>query len=212
MGKRLLNLYCCQGGSAFGYELSGFDEITGVDKDPQPRYPYKFVQADAIEFVLAHGREFDFIDASPPCQLDSDCQVIRGNDHPDLILPTYEALEKTGVPYVIENVGGALPKLRDPVELCGLMFGMTRTYRHRYFSTGGWSLRQPDHPEHQARQTKLGRAPVDGQTIQAIGNFSGVGIIRQEWGVPWMNRDGIREAIPPAYTKYIGEQFLSQRG
>lgn len=208
---RLLNLYCRQGGSARGYELAGFDEIHGVDIEPQPRYPYHFILGDALEYVRAHGHEYDFIDASPPCQHDSDCQVIRGNDHPDLVVPTFEALEETGVPYVLENVGGAVPKLRDPVMLCGQMFGLTRTYRHRFFSAGGWSFTAPQHPEHGAAQTKLGRAPVDGQAIQAIGNFSGVEIIRQEWGVHWMNREGIREAIPPAYTRWIGEQFLAQR-
>lgn len=210
---RALDLYCCQGGATKGYQDAGFI-VTGVDKDPQPRYldaNPDFHQADAIEFVLAHGRDFDFIHASPPCQFDSDCQRIMDREHPDLIGPTRDALESLGVPYVIENVSGAVPKLRQPAELCGLMFGMTRTYRHRYFEAGGWSLPQPHHPRHEAAQAKMGRRPGDGQVIQAIGNFSGVGIVRDEWGVPWMNRDGIREAIPPAYSRWIGERFLASR-
>lgn len=210
----MLDIYCCQGGAAKGYGDAGFD-IIGVDKDRQPRYPFTFVQSDALEYLawlirtgLIH--RFALVHASPPCQLDSDCQRIQDNDHPDLIGPTRMLLEYAGVPYVIENVGGAVPKLRDPVELCGTMFGMGRTYRHRYFETGGWTLEQPPHPEHTAPQVKMGRAPRDGEVIQAIGHFSGVGIVRDEWSVPWMDRDGIREAIPPAYTEWIGRRFLAQ--
>jgi DNA (cytosine-5)-methyltransferase 1 len=214
----LLDLYCCQGGATKGYQDAGYI-VTGVDIDPQPRYLEinpSFHQADAVQFVydrLTWIREtFDFIHASPPCQFDSDCQRIRDNEHPDLIEPTREALDATGLPYVIENVSGARAKLRNPVELCGLMFGMTRTYRHRYFEAGGgWTLEQPHHPRHEAAQAKMGRPARDGEVIQAIGNFSGVGIVRAEWTVPWMNRDGIREAIPPAYTQYIAQQFLAQR-
>ncbi|MFC4328739.1 hypothetical protein ACFPC0_13015 [Streptomyces andamanensis] len=76
---RLLDLFCCQGGAAKGYADAGFDVI-GVDKDPQPRCPYRFVQADAIAFALAHGAEFDFIHASPSCQHDTTCQRIQGRD------------------------------------------------------------------------------------------------------------------------------------
>jgi DNA (cytosine-5)-methyltransferase 1 len=202
---RVLDLYSCQGGAGAGYEQAGA-EVTGVDLQPQPRYPFTFVQSDAIEYVRKHGREFDLIHASPPCQLDSDTQRLHSNDHPDLIGPTRDALNATGVPWVIENVRGALPKLRDPVRLCGAMFGL-RTYRHRFFETGGWELEVPDHPWHKAPQAKMGRAPRDGEFIQAVGNFSGVELVRQDWGVPWMNRDGIREAIPPAYSKYILQQF-----
>lgn len=193
-----------------GYELAGMVPGRGVDIDPQPRFPYPFTQADAVEYIWSRTDEiragFDFIHASPPCQHDSDCQRIQGRAHPDLIAPTREALEATGLPYVIENVGGAVAKLRNPVELCGLMFGL-RTYRHRYFEAGGWELTAPVHPQHTARQTKMGRAPKPGEFIHAVGNFSGVEIVRQDWGVPWMNRDGIREAIPPAYTQWVGHQF-----
>jgi DNA (cytosine-5)-methyltransferase 1 len=213
MPTRVLDLYCCQGAAMDGYRRAGLDPLLGVDKDGQPRYPFSFYQGDAIAFVLENLRLirslFGFIHASPPCQHDSDCQRIRDNDHPDLIEPTREALELTGLPYVIENVRGAVPKLRDPVMLCGASFGL-RTYRHRFFETGGgFSFQAPDHPEHKAPQAKMGRAPRPGEFIQPVGNFSGVGIVREDWGVPWMSRDGIREAIPPAYTEYIGRQFIS---
>lgn len=205
---RLLDLFCCQGGAGKGYDYAGFD-VTGVDKDPQPRYPYRLVQSDAIAFVLAHGAEFDFIHASPPCQFDSDCQRIRGNTHPDLIAPTRAALESTGRPWVIENVAGAVPKLNSPVMLCGPMFSV-ETYRHRFFETGGgFTLDQPDHPVHTVPQAKMGRPVPPGWYGQFVGNFSGVPLARQVLRVPWMNRDGIRECIPPAYTEHIGRAALT---
>ncbi|MEV6180146.1 SAM-dependent methyltransferase [Streptomyces sp. NPDC052015] len=211
MTRTVLDLYCCQGGATRGYQNAGY-KVVGVDLDDQPRYiGNEFWQSDAISFLTVHRdwilANVCLVHASPPCQFDSDCQRIQDNDHPDLIEPTREALEDLGLPYVIENVGGAIPKLGAPVMLCGAMFGLARTYRHRYFATGGWALTQPVHPEHTVRQVKLGRSARNGEAIQAIGNFAGVGIIRAEWDVPWMNRDGIREAIPPAYSEWIGRQF-----
>lgn len=206
---RLLDLFCCQGGAAKGYADAGFD-VTGVDKDPQPRYPFRFVQADAIAYVLEHGAEFDFIHGSPPCQHDSDCQRIQGREHPDLIAPTRTALETTGRPWVLENVGGAVPKLRRPVMLCGQMFHLAN-YRHRFFeSGGGFRLGQPGHPAHTVPQAKMGRPVPPGHYGQFVGNFSGVDLARRVLGVPWMNRDGIRECIPPAYAEHIGRAALAQ--
>ncbi|MGW1226093.1 SAM-dependent methyltransferase [Streptomyces sp. NPDC002530] len=199
----VLDAYCCQGGASMGYRHAGFD-VTGIDKDPQPRYPLTFVQGDAIEFIREHGHEFDFIHASPPCQFDSDCQRIQGRDHPDLIGPTRDALTATGRPWVMENVRGAAAKLHQPVMLCGTMFGIS-TYRHRYFETGGgFTLPQPHHPAHTAPQAKMGRPIPPGWYGQFVGNFSGVDLARRVMGVPWMNRDGIRECIPPAYAQWIG--------
>ncbi|WP_435193213.1 SAM-dependent methyltransferase [Streptomyces sp. NRRL F-5630] len=205
---RLLDLFCCQGGAAKGYADAGFD-VTGVDIASQPRYPHRFVQADAIEFVLAHGSAFDFVHASPPCQHDSECQRLQGNTHPDLIAPTRDALNATGRPWVIENVRGALPKLHDPVMLCGQMFRLAN-YRHRYFEPGGgFTLSQPHHPAHTVPQAKMGRPVPPGHFGQYVGNFSGVQAARDTLGVPWMNRDGIRECIPPAYTQHIGRAALA---
>ncbi|MGW8756920.1 SAM-dependent methyltransferase [Streptomyces albidoflavus] len=205
---RLLDLFCCQGGAAKGYADAGF-EVTGVDIRPQPRYPYTFVQAEAVAFVLAHGAEFDVIHASPPCQHDSDCQRIQGRTHPDLIAPTRTALQASGRPWVLENVRGAVPKLEQPVMLCGPMFGV-QTYRHRYFETGGGlTLHQLNHPAHVVPQAKMGRPVPHGYFGQFVGNFSGVDLARRVMGVPWMNRDGIRECIPPAYTQWIGHHALT---
>ncbi|MFE7033506.1 SAM-dependent methyltransferase [Streptomyces sp. NPDC057621] len=205
---RLLDTFCCQGGAARGYADAGFD-VTGIDIAPQPRYPFAFVQAEAVAFIRAHGAEFDFIHASPPCQHDSECQRIRGNTHPDLIAPTRAALESTGRPWVIENVRGAVPKLHAPVMLCGPVFGV-ETYRHRYFETGGgFTITQPQHPAHLVPQAKMGRPVPPGHFGQYVGNFSGVDRARRVLGVPWMNRDGIRECVPPAYTQWLGTHALA---
>jgi DNA (cytosine-5)-methyltransferase 1 len=206
--KRLLDLYCCQGGPAKGYRDAGF-EVVGIDIDLQPRYPFEFHQGDAIEYLLAHHQEFDAVHASPPCQLDSECQRIQHRAHPDLIGPTRAAIERTGLPYVIENVEGARPKLRDPATLCGAMFAL-RTYRHRLFETGnGPTLTPPPHPAHLARQAKMGRPARHGEYLHIVGNFSGVDDARRIMSMPWANRDGLREAIPPAYTEHIGRHLIA---
>ncbi|MFE9442520.1 SAM-dependent methyltransferase [Streptomyces sp. NPDC006602] len=205
---KLLDLYCCQGGAGKGYRDAGF-EVVGVDIAPQPRYPYKFVQAHAIQYLFQHGHEFDFIHASPPCQRYSKTQRIQQNEHPDLLAPTRGALREVGVPWVIENVMGAQPKMRNPVLLCGTYFGLN-TYRHRLFESGGWELKPPDHPEHIRRQTKMGRRRKPDEMGIYVGNFIGVDDAKDDLGVPWMSREGIRECIPPAYTEFVGKAFIEQ--
>ncbi|WKV82324.1 DNA cytosine methyltransferase [Streptomyces sp. SNU607] len=207
---RVLDLFCCQGGAAMGYHLAGLD-VTGIDLAPQPRYPFRLIQADAIDYVREHGHEFDFIHASPPCQRYSRAQKIQHRDHPDLIAPTRAALEATGRPFVIENVEEAARKLRNPVTLCAAAFGM-RTYRHRLFETGGgFTFTPPQHPAHWAPLTKMGRPRAAGHFAHYVGNFSGVAEARTDMHVPWMNRDGIRECIPPAYTQHIAVALLASR-
>lgn len=208
-GLRVLDVYCCQGGASMGYHLAGFD-VTGVDLNPQPRYPFPFIQGDAVEYIRTHGHEYDLIAGSPPCQGYSDCQVIQGRTHPMLIAPTRQAMQATGRPHVIENVPGALPHLLDPIVLCGAMFGL-HTYRDRWFETGGGlTLPQPHHPRHDKPITKMGRPRRPGEMAHYVGNFSGVQAARDDLGVPWMNRDGIRECIPPAYTRWIGEHAATE--
>jgi DNA (cytosine-5)-methyltransferase 1 len=116
----------------------------------------------------------------------------------------------TGLPYVIENVVGACDELRDPVMLCGTMFGL-RLYRHRLFETN-WPLTPPLHGEHYLRQVKMGRRPGPQDILQPVGNFTDVESAREAMEMPWANRDGLREAIPPAYTKFIGERLLEHIG
>lgn len=220
---RLLDLYCCQGGASEGYEEAGFD-VYGVDIDPQPRYPFMFVQMDALDAMQAllaggsitfkdsHGNretvtldDFYAIHASPPCQAHTKAWKLNKREHPKLIAPTRDLLLQSKLPYVIENVEEAAVELIRPERLCGASFGID-TYRHRLFETN-WSLFTPPHLTHKARTTKMGRAPVDGEYMHIVGNFSGVDKARQVMGMSWASRDGLREAIPPAYAKFIGLQL-----
>jgi DNA (cytosine-5)-methyltransferase 1 len=212
---RLLDLFCCEGGAARGYQLAGW-HVTGVDITDQPRYcGDEFHQGDALRFLTERGHEFDAIHASPPCQAYSDAQVLQGREHPRLITPTRDLCLVAGVPYVVENVGGARRELRDPVMLCGLMFGL-QTDRHRWFESSV-PLAPPAHPvgprgrsDHSDMpKTKMGRPFVAGELRQYVGNFHGPAAAREDLGVPWMSRDGIRECVPPAYTRLIGEQLLT---
>jgi DNA (cytosine-5)-methyltransferase 1 len=200
---KLLDLFCCAGGAGMGYHRAGFD-VVGIDIDPQPRYPFPFFQRDALDFLKIHGKRFDAIHASPPCQAFTNAQRIQKNDHPDFLTPVREMLLELGKPFVIENVVGA--PLRDPIMLCGPMFGL-ETYRHRLFESN-IALVAPDHEPHTIRQTKMGRAPVDGEFMQIVGNFSGVERGRQIMGMPWASRNELSEAVPPAMTEYIGRQLL----
>lgn len=205
-GLRLLDTYCCQGGASMGYYLAGF-EVEGVDLSPQPRYPFAFHQGDAVEFIREHGHEYDVITGSPTCRRWTNAQKIRGNDHPDLITPTREAMVEVGKPYVIENVEGAAAAMVDPLLLCGTMFGL-RTYRHRLFESS-LPLGTRLHSRHLAPLAKMGRPVRDGEFMHVVGNFAGVERAREVMGMPWASRDGLREAIPPAYTKFLGEQVAS---
>jgi DNA (cytosine-5)-methyltransferase 1 len=199
---RVLDLYCGQGGAGAGYARAGF-EVVGVDIAPQPRYPFLFLQTDALDVLRVEGAGFDLVHASPPCQAHSDTWRIRANMHPDLIGLTRDALRATGLPYIIENVVGA--PLIEPVTLCGAMFGL-RTYRHRLFESN-LPLTVPEHPEHVAPQAKMGRPVCEGEFQHIVGNFSGVALARETMGMPWANRDGLREAIPVAYTEFLGRQI-----
>ena len=208
---KLLDLFCCQGGASAGYVAAGFD-VVGVDINPQPRYPFRFVQADALTFLSTHGHEFDAIHASPPCQAKTRCQKLQGREHPRLIGATRDLLIRIGVPYVIENVvpdsaDSDPDPLIDPVLLCGAMFGL-RTYRHRLFESN-ISLATPVHPPHEARTTKMGRPVRDGENMHIVGNFAGVDLAREVMGMPWATRDGLREAIPPIYAQYVGHQLAT---
>lgn len=183
-----------------GLYSAGFD-VVGVDIEPQSHYPFEFHKADAMTFPLAG---FDFIWASPPCQAFTLCQRIRDNDHPDLIEPTRARLKAAGVPWCIENVVGA--PLVNPIALCGAMFGL-RTYRHRLFECS-FPITAPPHPAHVAPLRKMGRPVRDGEFIHVVGNFSGVKIAREAMGIAWMPRDKLREAIPPAYSEFIGREAM----
>lgn len=127
MGRpKLLDLFCCEGGAGVGYQRAGFD-VTGIDLEARfaKRYPFGFHTADAIEYVSAHGHEFDAIHASPPCQGYTRGNAGRVTKWPKLIPAVREALDATGLPYVIENVEDAGPEMVNPVALCGCMFDLS---------------------------------------------------------------------------------------
>ena len=203
---RLLDTFCKAGGAGYGYKLAGFDVI-GVDIEPQPNYPFKFHKADAIDFIRAHGKEFDIIHASPPCQKFSSITKTAGtqDSHPDLVEPTRRALIETGKPYIIENVPGA--PLINPITLCGTMFGLD-CVRHRLFETNPLIWFPPASCNHYKPVVKHGRKPDRSKHFHGFtGHFSDVQWAREITGCDWMNQEELAECIPPAYTEWIGKQI-----
>jgi len=205
---RLLDLFCGQGGAAAGYARAGFD-IVGVDARPMPRYPFAFVQADAMTYPLDG---FAAVHASPPCQDHSETQVLGGGHGTGWMLgATLERLRGSGIPWVVENVDGAALARQDDLfganglELCGCMFPALRglLYENRLFETS-FPVPQPAHVKHLWPQTKMGRPPKPGECMQVTGHFTDAGEGRRRMGADWMTRDGLSQAIPPAYTEYLG--------
>lgn len=203
---KFLDLFCGAGGSSMGYRRAGF-AVVGVDIAPQPHYPFEFHQGDALLFLLEHWDEFDAFGASPPCQKFTKAAMQwrkNGHEYADLVSATRDALVSTEKPYVIENVPGA--PLRDPILLCGAMFGL-QVYRHRLFESNV-PLVAPPHPEHIWKQCRMGRPPKPGEFIQPVGHFSGVQYARDAMNIQWMTQKELSQAIPPAYTEYIGSQVM----
>lgn len=209
----LLDLFCGAGGAAVGYHRAGFD-VFGVDIAPQPHYPFDFVQDDAVAYLARYGRYFDVIHASPPCQAYSVTSGMpKHREYPKLIETIRDALIVTGRPYVIENVMGA--PLHTVIVLCGAMFGL-RVYRHRSFESSHMIF-QPGHVPHIPGQ--LGgyrkgllprKAPRDWDGfITVAGNNFYLDAARRAMGIDWMQRSELAEAIPPAYTEYIGAQLIN---
>lgn len=197
-----------------GYHRAGFD-VVGVDIDPQPNYPFEHHVGDAIKFIVEHGHKFDAIHASPPCQRFSDLAKRNGNadDWPDLIEPTRNALRFAGRPYVIENVEGA--PLRDPIVLCGTRFPELRVLRHRLFETSFPVAPLPcgnRHPlvfTYDKRKAHYGKLDQNAAYVQVTGGGNcTVANARAAMGIPWATKEEINEAIPPAYTEYIGRALI----
>jgi DNA (cytosine-5)-methyltransferase 1 len=211
----LLDLFCCAGGAAMGYHRAGF-EVVGVDIKPQPHYPFEFVQADALAFLGARGADgFDAIHASPPCQRFSDLAKRNGNAHewPDLIAPIREWLRDLDLPFIIENVEGA--PLRRPVMLCGTMFPDLRVIRHRLFESN-ITLSVPQHGPHplvytrDKRKAHYGKLDEWTSPVQVTGGGNcSVAAARDAMGIDWMTKDELNEAIPPAYTEWLGAQLAA---
>lgn len=225
MSPRLLDLFCGAGGAGEGYKKAGFD-VTGVDLRHQPRNPHQFIQADALEYVSEHGREFDAIHASPPCQAFTALKAMwNSRKHPDLIEPTRAVLRQVGRPYIIENVPGA--PLKADLMLCGTMFGLgvgkAELWRHRYFElTFPVGLTPPC--QHYQREKVIGVYGGHGRdrrrVVTLVGSSGGrsardgtqqfsVAERAEAMGIDWMTGAELSQAIPPAYTEFIGLALLS---
>lgn len=208
---KLLDLYCGAGGAGRGYMNAGL-EVTGVDIEDQPDYPSEFIKADALEYVKEYGHLYDVIHASPPCQSSSALTkgTNKGRVYVDLIPQTQEALALTGKPTIIENVEGS--SIRKDFYLCGEMFGLG-VLRHRYFEVN-FDFAQPVHPKHRGRVRGWRHGKYyDGPYLAVYGKGGYKGTVA-EWqvamGIDWTdNRKSIAEAIPPAYTEFIGSSVFS---
>lgn len=220
MRPKLLDLFCGAGGCAMGYHRAGFD-VVGVDVKYQPRYPFQFFQREALAFLggLVNDTgasagysltDFAAIHASPPCQRYSRLFTTmehRRKDHPDLVDKTRTMLRKTGLPWVIENVVGA-PMCQFSVVLCGAMFGL-RTYRHRLFESS-FVMPYIEHPKHKIKSDKGSRRKeyfLAGGFISVVGDV-GRYCGKEAMGIDWMTGEELSQAIPPAYTEYIGRQLI----
>ncbi len=216
MRPRLLDLFCGAGGAAMGYHRAGFD-VVGVDINPQPHYPFTFVRYDVTELDLASmAQDFDAIHASPPCQpysrgvtsASSPWNDTLGRDEPALIEPMREMLRATGLPYVIENVEGSP---LDGITLCGSMFGLDIP-RHRLIESSMFLL-APGHPacRGMAKDAAVRRG-WDYRDMSVTGKGRRAGT-SDRWGkllgIDWHpTQHQLKEAIPPAYTEWVGAQLI----
>ncbi len=186
-----------------GYYRAGFN-VVGVDNRPMPRYPFEFHQADALEYLAEHGQEYDVIHASPPCQRYSkETPTSHKNNHPDLLPEVAEILRVHRKPYIIENVEGARFMLRDPLFLCGSMFGL-RIWRHRWFEI----YPTPDYLLPPCNHSFIPVLISGTQNRNGIKSEPSVSDRKQAAGIDWMTGKELDQAIPPIYTEFIGRQML----
>lgn len=217
--KRILDLYCKAGGSAVGIKRAFPDcEIFGIDLEPQPNYPFEFLQLNALDFEPTPGY-FDFVWASPPCQFASGIQNLglarNGSyrQHPNLIEPTRRKILSWNIPYIIENVYQARKYLHKPVMLCGTQFSL-KVYRHRVFESNV-PLNVPKHSSHNDKTPSAGNGISPKGFISVCGTGGIRGMNSKEiiayWsmamGIDWMTRAELAQAIPPAYSEYLLKQI-----
>ncbi len=221
----LLDLFSGAGGAAMGYHQAGFD-VVGVDIVPQPRYPFDFIQGDALSPPV-DLEAFDLIHASPPCQAYSITgrafPHLRGR-HPKLLALVRDMIKH--LPYVIENVPGA--PMRSDVVLCGSMFGCSAydadmgkvmwLKRHRLFEASFPMMAPPDMCEaHRGRIAGvyggggIKRAQALASKTRRGGYTPRADVRRELMDMPWATMKECNEAIPPAYTEYIGRAWLDQQ-
>jgi len=220
---KLLDLFCKAGGASMGYHTAGF-EVVGVDIKKQKRYPFEFIHADALEILTDRDflKQFDVIAASPPCQTHSSTKHLRNaQGHTttklDLIPETREALDAWGGAYIIENVPGA--PLINPIVLCGSSFGL-KVRRHRQFESNVKLLGSICDHKKQGRPVGVYGAMKDnpkgidrttGKMVYGGRTATSIEEAREAMGIDWMLWGDLVEAIPPAYTHYLGKQLLEAR-
>lgn len=192
-------MFCGEGGASQGYANAGF-VVEGVDIKPMRRYPFVFHLGDALEFARDNADRFDCFHASPPCQAHTIAKTIHGNAHECFIQRTREFLNSTGKPYVIENV--PLAPLHDPIELSGKTFGL-RVIRRRLFESNFW-IEEPPREVYPPGCTNAHRGlSTGGEYICVAGHNFLVAEGREAMQMHWASRDGLAQAIPPAYTQYV---------
>ena len=219
--KILLDLFCKAGGAAAGYKKAGF-YVVGVDIVPQPNYcGDEFYQCDAIEFLKTKDlSRFDVFHASPPCQAHTKVQQLakarnggKYREHPDYIEAIRQIFETLEKPYIIENVSGA--PLHSPLKLSGTQFQNLYTQRQRLFESN-ITLKDPDCTPTKKKTPPAGWGFGDDGFISICGSGGIQGMNSKQiplyWGfalggIDWMTRDELAEAIPPAYTEFIGKQI-----
>lgn len=199
---RILDLFCGAGGAAMGLHQAGF-EVVGVDIKPQPHYPFEFHQADALTYPL---EGFDCYWASPPCQRYTQMLNHGLTDrqrHPDFIDVVRKQLTRTTLPWIIENVAGS--PLIHPVMLCGEMFDL-RVTRHRFFESSV-PLTVPLHPTHKGKGIRNQHS--GGYYYRVYGHETGKAEWGKAMGIDWMRSCELTQAIPPAYSKFLGDQLIN---
>lgn len=204
MALRALDLFCGAGGASAGLHRAGF-EVVGVDIRPQPHYPFEFVLADALTYPLDG---FDFAWASPLCKGFANITATAKTKHlwPDQVTPIRARFEAWGGPWIIENVVGA--PLRNWVELCGSMFGL-KVYRHRRFESN-LLLLVPPHVPHRDKTPSAGRGISPKGFISVAGHINNTEYVKGAMGIHWTSGDGLSQAIPPAYSEFLGRQVIEQ--
>lgn len=205
-GRTALDLFCGAGGATRGLQEAGY-HVTGEDLRPQPHYcGDAFIRADAME---VDWEGYDLVWASPPCQRYSELtpKECKGG-HPDLLPQVAERLRRQDTPYIIENVECARHLLYSPVMLCGSMFGLD-VWRHRWFEIGNsdvFFLLPPCRHDFRPvvvsgrgmRKTATGHRWSGSRASESAAAMQ----------IDWMNRKELCQAIPPAYSRFLGTVLM----